>query len=144
MTAELPITVIIPGIPVAQGRGRAVPTPAGIRVMDPKRSRSWKGAAQVHMLAAMRGRKALDGPLEVRIFCVWPPSGPPRKKTPRPACWRAKKPDADNLAKGVLDAGNAVLWKDDAQIVRLVVEKWHGEQGDDPHVLVEVQAIGGE
>ena len=31
--------------------------------------------------------------------------------------------DADNLAKGILDACNGILWADDSQIVRLTVEK---------------------
>lgn len=31
--------------------------------------------------------------------------------------------DCDNLAKGILDACNGILWKDDSQIVDLHVEK---------------------
>lgn len=31
--------------------------------------------------------------------------------------------DVDNLAKGILDACNGVLWKDDSQIVELHIEK---------------------
>lgn len=40
-----------------------------------------------------------------------------------------KKPDADNIAKIVLDALNGVAFRDDTQIVELSVEKWytHGE-----------------
>lgn len=33
------------------------------------------------------------------------------------------RPDADNLAKTVLDALNRLAWEDDSQIVRLIVEK---------------------
>lgn len=36
--------------------------------------------------------------------------------------------DIDNLAKGILDACNGVLWKDDKQIVRLTVEKHFSEK----------------
>lgn len=42
-------------------------------------------------------------------------------------CSRNRKahivPDIDNLAKCVLDSGNGILWKDDALVVRLDVEK---------------------
>ena len=48
--------VVIPGPPCAQGRGQAVRVGQHVRVIDPKKSRSWKGAAQVHMAVAMQGR----------------------------------------------------------------------------------------
>jgi len=41
------------------------------------------------------------------------------------------KPDCDNLAKSVCDALNGILWDDDRQICRLVVEKWYAA-GDEP------------
>lgn len=47
-----------------------------------------------------------------------------------------KKPDADNLAKAILDALNGVAYPDDAQIVKLTVRKWYGET-DRVHVLIE-------
>ena len=47
-----------------------------------------------------------------------------------------KKPDADNLAKAILDALNGVAYPDDAQIVKLTVRKRYGE-ADMVHVLIE-------
>lgn len=35
----------------------------------------------------------------------------------------AQRPDIDNLTKLVADAGNGILWEDDAQIVELVCSK---------------------
>ena len=49
------LTITIPGEPVAQGRGRAVRIGAGVRVIDPAKSRSWKGVAAVFM---QQGRNA--------------------------------------------------------------------------------------
>ena len=37
------------------------------------------------------------------------------------------KPDADNLAKFVLDALNGVYYKDDSQIYELIVRKQYGD-----------------
>lgn len=39
-----------------------------------------------------------------------------------------KKPDVDNIAKIYLDACNGLLWKDDADITKLCVEKFYGEE----------------
>ena len=54
-------------------------------------------------------------------------------------CWQTSKPDADNYAKLILDALNGVLWRDDAQVVRLFAEKVycdlaHPHQGFGLHV----------
>ena len=51
-----------------------------------------------------------------------------------------KKPDADNLAKAILDALNGMAYPDDAQIVNLKVRKWYGET-DMVHVLIEEENI---
>ena len=39
-----------------------------------------------------------------------------------------QKPDCDNIAKAVLDALNGVVWKDDKQVVGLLVFKTYGEE----------------
>lgn len=38
------------------------------------------------------------------------------------------KPDADNTTKLICDALNGIVWKDDSQVVRLVMSKRYGEQ----------------
>jgi Holliday junction resolvase RusA-like endonuclease len=59
---------------------------------------------------------------------------------------RAADPDADNLAKGVLDAlqlGRAVAQRwlsDDNRVVGLTVHKLYGAANEAPHV--EVQVVG--
>lgn len=42
-----------------------------------------------------------------------------------------KRPDADNMAKAVLDALNGLAWEDDSQIVRLSITK---EYAKEPYV----------
>lgn len=49
-----------------------------------------------------------------------------------------KKPDADNIAKIILDALNGLAYKDDAQIQTLVVEKFYVNEGEKPRVEVEI------
>ena len=71
-------------------------------------------------------------PLAVRITAVYEPP----KSTGKRARARmldgellpTKKPDADNIAKVVLDALNGVAYRDDSQVVRLAVEMEYGEE----------------
>lgn len=50
-----------------------------------------------------------------------------------------KKPDADNLAKAVLDALNGIAFYDDSQVASLRVAKYYSEE---PHVDVEIHELG--
>ncbi|MBO6783168.1 MAG: RusA family crossover junction endodeoxyribonuclease [Alphaproteobacteria bacterium] len=48
---------------------------------------------------------------------------------------RRKKIDADNVAKACLDALSGIVWRDDSQVQRLVVEK---VEADQPRILIEI------
>lgn len=49
-----------------------------------------------------------------------------------------KKPDADNIAKIVLDALNGVAYTDDTQVINLLVQKRYGKV---PEVKVEITEV---
>ena len=49
-----------------------------------------------------------------------------------------KKPDIDNLAKIILDALNGIAYHDDAQIVRLTVQKSYSRE---PRVAVKISEV---
>lgn len=49
-----------------------------------------------------------------------------------------KKPDADNIAKAVLDGLNGVAFVDDSQVVALMVKKTYGLT---PKVKVRIKEI---
>ena len=52
--------------------------------------------------------------------------------------WMPKRPDGDNCAKLAQDALNKLLIEDDAQIVRLVVEKRYAYPGQErTHITIE-------
>ncbi len=137
------VAVVVPGPPCAQGRGRAVRVGAGLRVVDPARSRSWKGAAQVHLLQAMDGRPLMTGPLAVEMLAVFAlPKGQERRQGV-PRRWHAKRGgDVDNLAKALLDAATGVVWADDSQVAELLVRKVVGAQGEAPAVYLAVRPLG--
>lgn len=71
--------------------------------------------------------KPLQGPVYAWLhFHVAIPASWTKKKRQDAAeqrLWPAVKPDADNLAKTVLDACNGVVFEDDGQVVELTVSK---------------------
>ena len=80
-----------------------------------------------------------ENPIAVKIkayYCI-PKSATKdaRKKMHTGEMKPAKKPDADNLAKAILDALNGIAYKDDAQVVVLGVEKIYS---DVPRVEVKI------
>ena len=137
------ISVVIPGPPCAQGRGRAVRVGAGVRVIDPKKSRNWKATAQWHM--KLECPTPLDGPLAVEILAVFPcPMSDYRKSHLTPRRWHIKNTDWDNLGKCVCDAGNGVLWMDDRQVCHATLKKVIAAQDEPPFVSIKVWQIQGE
>ena len=48
------------------------------------------------------------------------------------------KPDTDNIAKSILDSLNGIAYKDDKQVIRLIVEKWYA---DIPSVNVMIKEV---
>ncbi len=62
------------------------------------------------------------GEVSVGIVCNMPlPKSAPKGEVARPF---TRKPDADNIAKSVMDALNGMAWEDDAQVTELTVRKF--------------------
>lgn len=75
-----------------------------------------------------------DVPLIVAIFVhIEPPQSASNTKKTRmlnQAEYPLKKPDVDNVAKIILDALNGIAYRDDKQVVTLIVKKLYaGESG---------------
>jgi Holliday junction resolvase RusA-like endonuclease len=118
------------GTPVAQGRPRFSTQGGFTKAYDPAKSKDFKKYVKL-VASEHRPDHLLDGPLkmEVKIYKSILKSFS-KKKTQqaedgiiRPTT----KPDVDNYVKGVKDALNSVIWKDDSQVVDLVVSKWYSE-----------------
>ena len=119
-----PISLMIPGHlgakerPRFGRRGGKPYTPAKTVGME-NNVRAW--------VVQQVGMPLIQGPLDVTIGVFLPinPKWPAERQQrcaegyERPTTGK----DADNLAKGLLDALNGVLWRDDAQIVSLTVTK---------------------
>ena len=137
------VTFEVPGDPASQKRPRFARIGAHVRTYDPKDSRAAKGVVRQYAEQAMDGGHLLEGPLQVTVIAWFPcPKTDCRKRDPRPLRRHAKKPDADNVAKLVKDAIKGVVYGDDSQVARLLVEKWICPQEDNgPRTFVAVTEI---
>ena len=86
-----------------------------------------------------------EGPIGVQILLVLPRLKS-RKGTQRyrPTVGSALNGDADNYAKGIMDALNSAAWRDDAQVVNLLVDKWAAALGEEPYAVVTIEAVDDE
>ncbi len=130
------IQFTVHGDPKPQPRPRAFAINGTVRVYDPHTAEGWKSAiadaARPHC-----PREPMRGPVKVRMaFTFKRPKIHFRQgkhadllRDDAPD-WHTKKPDADNLAKAVLDAMTLLgFWKDDSQVAWMVVQKHYGAMG---------------
>lgn len=127
------LTITIPGPPRAWKRTNSVD---GKRLMS-KKARQEKRHARLCLRAALLLAEGWDFTQPVTVEAHFY-----QRRKP------AAVPDCDNLFKLIGDAGNGLLWKDDAQIVRQVAQKHDVRviEGKDalPYTVVHVEAVDGE
>jgi len=116
------------------------------RAVTPEKTMRFEEHVKMCAIEAMNkhetAKDLYDEPLEVYIECIFPcPKSSYRKTQPRMLEWRTKKPDADNLAKAILDALNGIVYNDDSQVVNLHVKKLQGSQGQAPRTDVRIMVI---
>lgn len=138
------IKFVIPGQPVGQGRPRVVHRGRYVHAFDPPKSRYYKRTARLILMEVYQG-KPLAGPVRVtvRAFFKIPKSYTKKKKK---ACLSGqekptKKPDIDNIIKGVMDACNGYAYLDDKQVVEVQMSKQYAAE---PKVVVEIEELGDE
>lgn len=137
------------GTPKGQPRPRAFARNMGgkmvARVYDAGTAEGWKGAIAAAAIGHIPATP-LEGPLSVDLAFVMPrpkahfgsKGGVAYLKDGAPV-WYEQKPDADNLAKAVMDALTALgAWKDDSQVVALSIGK---QYGDPAGVMIYVESL---
>lgn len=111
--------------PIPQARPRF----SGRHAYQPARSRAYREVVRQAAQSAMDGREPITGAVDVtvKLFRRF-------KQTAR------NFGDLDNHAKSILDACNGICFADDAQVVRLLVEKY--TDATDPRA--EITITGGD
>lgn len=124
------VAFFVPGRPRSTQTGRVIRLPGGQRI-PLRRNRAWSAA--VRLIAQQHRPPApLDGPLSADLLFLL-------KRPARPAHPYPSQIDADNMAKGLLDAMRGVIFHDDRQIVDLLLRKrW---TLDTDGVRVEVRSV---
>lgn len=130
------IKVIIPGEPKGKGRPRmSTKTGRAYTPQDTVNYENW-----VKLCYQDQSKEYLEGQIDATIVAYYSiPKSTSKKKMGsmlsgeiRPT----KKPDLDNIVKGVLDSLNGIAYKDDSQVVKVVTEKFYAEQ---PRVELQLQ-----
>lgn len=129
------------GEPVAQGRPRATSINGYVRMYDPKKSREFK--QYVRLVASQHAPKELlEGPLKMDVVVYRPSlksfSNKKKREAEKGIIRPVTRPDVDNYVKGIKDALNKVIWKDDSQVVDLSVSKYYS---DKPRVEIKVGKV---
>lgn len=129
----------IPIEPVGQMRARA--TAIGGHARTYKHATQRTNETRLMAFAAEHAPTApMDGPLEVTVDAYLPiPSSLSKLKREMAITGEirpTKKPDADNLAKNLLDCFNGVFWTDDKNIVGLMIRKFYSDR---PRWEVEIR-----
>lgn len=129
----------VPGTPVGKGRPKFSRAGAGVRTYTPEKTANYETLVKWAYASEYAGAPLLEGAVRMVIMACYPvPKSWPKKK--QEAALRGDirpmtKPDADNIAKAISDALNGLAYRDDAQVVDLLVQKYYS---DEPRVVVEV------
>ena len=119
-----------------QGKGRPRFTRSG-HTYTPDSTAEYE--QRVKLACRLSGAPKLTGSISADIRAVFavPKSYTKKERSAALALHFApRKPDCDNIAKIILDALNGLAYDDDAQVVRLHVEKCYGEAA---YVAVELK-----
>ena len=139
------IAFTIPGQPVAKGRPKFARRGAHVVAYTPAKTASYENLVKLAAATAMRGIEpsarpvALSVTLNLQIPASW--SNKRRAAAAAGTICATKKPDADNVLKGIKDGCNGIVWADDAQVVRIMIEKRYSET---PSAVVHVVEVAGE
>lgn len=125
------LSITIPGAPVPKGRPRVATFGGHARAYTPSKTRRYEDLIRLEAGRAMEGRDQLDGAVSVRINAFMPiPKSLNKTKTAAAIIGDLRpltKPDVDNFAK-VIDALNGIAWRDDSQVVHMVVAKHYSDR----------------
>lgn len=123
------VAFVIPGTPVGKGRPKFARRGNFVTAYTPEKTASYENLVKMAAAKAMAGRQIIIGAVCVGIHLfVTPPASWSQKKQREAisgagGVYPTSKPDVDNVIKGIFDAMNEIVWKDDKQVVDVVVSK---------------------
>lgn len=125
------ITFTVTGDPVPQPRARITTRGKFAHAYTPTRHpiHTYRSDIAHAARVAMGSAEPTSEPVSVVIDAVFErPKSHLCKSGVKKTAPKLPRPDCDNIAKGVLDALAVIVWLDDKQVQRLVVEKSYGTE----------------
>jgi Holliday junction resolvase RusA-like endonuclease len=138
------ITITAHGTPKGQPRPKAFSRGGHARIYDPGTAEGWKG--QIALAARGLIPAPLEGPLAVTMQFAMPrPKSHYTKAGLRTSApkYHTGTPDADNLAKAVMDALTQLsAWRDDSQVAVLAVcKRYTAFDGQPAGVVIQIENL---
>lgn len=134
MTNSAMISFVVPGTPVGKGRPKFARRGAFTVAYTSEKTASYENLVKVKAEEAMVGRQVIDGAVSVAIeLYVTPPASWSQKKQRAALAgevFPTSKPDMDNVIKGLFDACNEIVWRDDKQVADLQVTKRYADKAE--------------
>src|ERR1700742_4131100 len=132
MTTALSLAFTVDGMPQTKGSWRPVHRRGQVKLVpDNDLEPGWASAVAWSAKVALKGAAFPAGArFEVKLeFCLTPP---PNKR-------RTNQRDLDKLVRSVLDALTSIVWADDEQVDKLVVQKFVTAGDETPGVDVVIR-----
>lgn len=136
------IEFVVPGTPVGKGRPKFARRGNFVTTYTPEKTASYENLVKVKAEEAMQGHPIFEGPVSVEIILLVTPPASWSQKKQREALagtvFPTSKPDVDNVLKGIMDACNEIVFKDDKQAVDVMVKKRYDHMA---RAFVRVEAL---
>ena len=130
------IELEILGKPMGKGRPRL----SKYGTYTPEKTVNYENYVKLCFINKYKNYTPTEKALKAKITALFeiPTSYSKKKKKELIGQPHANKPDADNIAKIVLDSLNGLAYKDDNQIAELEIKKVYGEQAK---VILDIEEI---
>lgn len=142
MERDAAIAFVIPGTPVGKGRPKFARRGNFVTTYTPEKTASYENLVKVKAQEAMIGRPVIEGAVSVVVaLYVTPPASWSQKKQRAALAgeiYPTSKPDVDNVIKGIFDACNEIVWRDDKQACDVRVIKRYDHTA---RAAVEVRSL---
>jgi len=125
------VTFKVDGNPQGKGRPRFARMGGFVKTYTDAKTKSYEEHIAFCAKRAMGASEPLKTPVDAFIYISMPvPTSYSKKR--KEACLNGsekptKKPDIDNVSKGILDSLNKIVYDDDTQVVNLHCTKVYGE-----------------
>ena len=146
LTRSLICNIYVKGLPKGQPRPRAFARGGRAAVYDPGTAEGWKG--QIALAFREFENRKVHAPMSLLLTFHMPrPAGHLKKngevKPAHASSLFTGKPDADNLAKAVMDSLTTLgVWTDDALVVTLIVRKRYATTPRPAGCEIEIYELG--